>query len=468
MVVYKEYTNDQYAAFFKNAFNGNYNYTEDRMADWFMGQAGAQSVIGSYGVTKSNLLSTYIPILKEKLNGGYFMFLATCVNEGGGAGNWINHYMSDTSSDPRQCMRDDCDYINSILYNKSTHATLYANEVNGGAPVPEDNPGEADRVLASCEGGTIGRYYMPATMAGNAWVYATTWCTNHQGAAPGAYFNNPYDQIIDLIKSAGVDPFSGSGGGGGGSDQPSGNQLITDPVELVKRLLKAMLVDMHFINNNNMYMNLLVKITKQLDNTYKLSPNFDINKLTLAAINALFGNNQDDNNGNGGEGKAGYYWPFNGNNKIILTSPYGYRDASIGSGAFHQGIDIVDSGGSGTPIYAIHNGTVTVSSDSVPGWESAGSMILIKNDTDNKIVTYEEFHPGSMMVNVGDTVKGGQQIAINGVSGNATGEHLHLGINEKGFAPLNPSNWEDPSGYIGINNQEGTYSRPDQIGNSGN
>lgn len=464
MVIYKKYTNEQYAAFFKNAFNGNYNYTEEKMADWFMAQHGAQSVIGSYGITKSNLLSTYIPILKSKLNGGYFMFLAICVQEGGGAGNWINHYMYDTSSSPAQCMRDDCDYINSILYNMGTHVALSANEVNGGLRVPEDNPGEAEKVLSQCPGGTVGRYYMPATMAGNAWVYATNWCKTHQYPAPGAYFNNPYDVIIDLIKSAGADPFNGAGGStGGGGD--NGNELITDPVELVKRLLKAMLVDMHFINNNNMYLNLLIKIQKQLDNTYKISPNFDIDSLTLSAINALFGGKGSGDTEN--SGKEGYYWPFNGNNKIIMTSPYGYRDASIGSGAFHQGIDIVDSGGSGTPIYAIHNGTVTVSSDAVPGWESAGSMILIKNDTDKKIVTYEEFRPGSMLVKVGDTVKGGQQIATNGISGNATGEHLHLGINEKGFAPLNPSNWEDPSPYIGIKNQTGTYERPDNIGNSG-
>lgn len=159
---------------------------------------------------------------------------------------------------------------------------------------------------------------------------------------------------------------------------------------------------------------------------------------------------------------AGYSWPFD-TDSITITSPYGYRDASIGSGSFHQGIDILPTGKSGATIYAIHDGTVTISANvAAAGWEAAGAMIIIKG-TDEKMVTYEEFKTGSMKVKVGDTVKAGQPIAIMGISGNSTGEHLHLGINDKGLAPLNPANWEDPTPYLGLPNKTGVFTRPKDI-----
>jgi murein DD-endopeptidase MepM/ murein hydrolase activator NlpD len=159
---------------------------------------------------------------------------------------------------------------------------------------------------------------------------------------------------------------------------------------------------------------------------------------------------------------AGYSWPFD-TDSMTITSPYGYRDASIGSGSFHQGIDILPTGKSGAIIYAIHDGTVTISSNvAAAGWEAAGAMIIIKG-TDGKMVTYEEFKAGSMKVKVGDNVKAGQPIAISGISGNSTGEHLHLGINDKGLAPLNPANWNDPTPYLGLPNKTGVFTRPKDI-----
>lgn len=89
-------------------------------------------------------------------------------------------------------------------------------------------------------------------------------------------------------------------------------------------------------------------------------------------------------------------------------------------------------------------------------------MIIIKG-TDGKMVTYEEFKAGSMKVKVGDTVKAGQAIAIMGISGNSTGEHLHLGINDKGLAPLNPDNWDDPTPYLDLPNKTGVFTRPKDI-----
>lgn len=476
MVIYKKYSLEQYKAFLSNSFSSNFGMSEDKTLNWFFSQHGAQTVISRYGLTKSNMKNTYIPYLNKHL-GGYFMFLAITVQEGGGAGNWINHYPASVSSSNGMAdMKPDVAYINSLLNSKAYPVSLSAPEVNGGLRVPEDNPGTAKQLLDSLGYGTIGRYYMPATMAGNAWVFATNWCINHQGPAPGAYFGNPYDAIIDVIKSAGADPFKNHGGGKPQPPIPVApmppNTLETDPVELFKKALRAMLKDLHSINNPNIYYNFFLKILKQLNNTYKITANFDIDQLNLNSINEIFGGKPPESNhndqpggGSGGAGQNDYWWPFLG--QIQVTSPYGYRDASIGSGAFHQGIDMVEVAHSGRYIYAIHAGTVTISSDRVPGWEAAGSMILIKNDGDNKIVTYEEFKPGSMMVRVGQHVKGGQKIAVMGVSGNSTGEHLHLGINTKGLAPLNPYNWANPAPYIGIQNAVGIYSKPPHVGYPG-
>ena len=90
MPSYKTYTTEQYTKFLKNSTSNNFGFSDDKLADWFMAQAGAVPVITSYGVTKENLLSTYIPKIKE-YQGEAAFFLFYTVTEGGGAGNWINH-----------------------------------------------------------------------------------------------------------------------------------------------------------------------------------------------------------------------------------------------------------------------------------------------------------------------------------------------------------------------------------------
>lgn len=495
MPIYKEYTTAQYEKYLSLPFNSNFGFSEEEAADWYLKQAGAQSCIHSYGITKKKLLNSYIPMLKNKLNGGYFMFFAVSSHEGGGAGNFINHYADDTASTGLGCARDDCDYINWTL-KSNLGVAMSAPEVLGGTMAVQDTPGEATKFYRTLKNGTIGKYYMPATFAGNSWVWATKWTLAHQGPIPGAYYGNPYDQVIDELKKAGINPF-GSGGGTNpdGSDKPNPappdngkppkkNGLETDPVKAFKKALNAMFKDLYYINNDNMYINKFIKIKKQLNNTYKIESNLDLENLTLKSLNAIFGGKPNGNGtpignegGNGtvvkpgkGGGKKGYYWPFP-SETLILTSPMGQRGLF-----YHQGIDICDGDNPnawGRPIYAIHSGTVLVSGDApaMPGWGEAGSMIIIKNDdAAGKVVTYEEFAPGTMKVKKGDYVKGGQLIATSGVSGNSQGVHLHLGISNPTGDPVlvtpgaHPGvGWLDPAPYIGVANRAGTYRRPKRI-----
>ena len=75
MPSYKTYTTEQYTSFLKNSTSNNFGLSDEKLADWFMAQAGARPVITSYGVTKENLLSTYIPKIKEyQGEAAFFLF----------------------------------------------------------------------------------------------------------------------------------------------------------------------------------------------------------------------------------------------------------------------------------------------------------------------------------------------------------------------------------------------------------
>lgn len=228
MPSYKNYTNEQYEAFLKNKTSNSFGLSDEKLADWFMGQAGASAVINSYGVTKSNLLSTYIPKIKE-YQGSASFFLFYTVTENGGAGNWINHYMQDTGTDGLSCLIDDLEYCKEINNGYNGYpVAMTAPELKGLVP-PQNTINACQDMYNKIGKNTIGAIIMPSTMAGNAWVFAEQWCLDNQGpSAPAVYFGNPYDQMIATIKSAGVDPFKGGGGDGTANPSPSTPSLKTE------------------------------------------------------------------------------------------------------------------------------------------------------------------------------------------------------------------------------------------------
>jgi murein DD-endopeptidase MepM/ murein hydrolase activator NlpD len=119
---------------------------------------------------------------------------------------------------------------------------------------------------------------------------------------------------------------------------------------------------------------------------------------------------------------SGLSWPLQGR----ITSPYGPR-----WGGFHTGIDI--AGSIGTPYYAAAAGTVVAA-----GWGGAyGNMILI--DHGNGVET-RYAHSSKLLVSVGTHVSKGQKIGLVGMTGNATGPHLHFEVIKNG-ATVNPENY---------------------------
>lgn len=116
-------------------------------------------------------------------------------------------------------------------------------------------------------------------------------------------------------------------------------------------------------------------------------------------------------------------WPTYGE----VSSRFGWR----WGGDWHPGIDIAND--YGTPIEAAADGTVVYS-----GWYSGyGKMIQI--DHHNGIVTVYG-HCSELLVNVGASVKKGENIALMGSTGYSTGPHLHYEVRVNGTV-VNPANF---------------------------
>lgn len=277
MPSYKTYTTEQYINFFKNKTSNNFGLSDEALADWFMGQPGARPVINSYGVNKQNLLSTYIPKIKE-YQGEAAFFLFYTVTEGGGAGNWINHYATDQGSTGMECLISDLEYCRKIDNGYNGYpVAMTAPEVRGRPP--QENINDCQNAYNNAGKGTIGSIMMPSTMAGNAWVFAEDWCLAHQGAsAPAVYFGNPYDLMIKTIKNAGVDPFTGSGGNDGVASPQNPTKPKEDKVDnsakrkAMLEALNKMFDTLKDMFNQNVYtasdqymFNKVVKLTKNMN-----------------------------------------------------------------------------------------------------------------------------------------------------------------------------------------------------------
>ena len=112
-------------------------------------------------------------------------------------------------------------------------------------------------------------------------------------------------------------------------------------------------------------------------------------------------------------------WPTAGRN--INCDYWGYYG--------HNGVDI--GGASGTPIYAFMGGTVTFS-----GWDSTGYGYCVKINHGNGLVTIYA-HCSALYVSAGQQVAAGETLGGIGMTGWATGNHLHFEIKVNGVS-VNP------------------------------
>jgi murein DD-endopeptidase MepM/ murein hydrolase activator NlpD len=132
-----------------------------------------------------------------------------------------------------------------------------------------------------------------------------------------------------------------------------------------------------------------------------------------------------------------FEWPLLG----TITSQYGWRKNPItGQYANHNGLDIAAN--TGTDIVAAYGGTV-----SKVGYSSSyGNYVIIDHGGDVQTLYA---HCSKIKVEVGQSVKKGEIVALVGSTGRSTGPHLHFEVTENGVR-VNPlSHGAEPKkGYL--------------------
>ncbi len=119
-----------------------------------------------------------------------------------------------------------------------------------------------------------------------------------------------------------------------------------------------------------------------------------------------------------------YIWPAKG----IISCEFGYRGNSIGS-SNHRGIDIAAR--EGDPIIAADGGVVIFAGED----GTYGNIVRILHE--NGDVTWYA-HCSELLVSAGENVKQGDLIALMGMTGLASGNHLHFEIRQEGKTPIDP------------------------------
>jgi murein DD-endopeptidase MepM/ murein hydrolase activator NlpD len=116
-----------------------------------------------------------------------------------------------------------------------------------------------------------------------------------------------------------------------------------------------------------------------------------------------------------------YIWPAKG----VLTSGFGHR-----WGRMHKGIDI--GAPIGTPVVAVAAGVVVSA-----GWNDGGYGNLVEIQHFGGSVTLYA-HNQRVLVDKGEQVEQGQQIAELGSTGRSTGPHLHFELHPSGKGAVDP------------------------------
>ncbi|MBL9038926.1 MAG: M23 family metallopeptidase [Archangium sp.] len=122
-----------------------------------------------------------------------------------------------------------------------------------------------------------------------------------------------------------------------------------------------------------------------------------------------------------------FQWPLL---PVVVTSPFGTRLHPIaGEYRFHSGIDLLAE--PSQSIYAAEAGTVVFS-----GWNSGhGKQVEVHHDSH---LTTRYSHLDALLVEEGQTVKRGELLGLAGMTGAATGVHLHFELRRDGDA-IDPS-----------------------------
>lgn len=108
---------------------------------------------------------------------------------------------------------------------------------------------------------------------------------------------------------------------------------------------------------------------------------------------------------------------------------------------YYDGHDGYDYGLTYEPVAAAAPGTVILSGWAVPSCHSCLSGLTIEISHGNGLLTYYG-HLSQLYVAIGQPVGRGQVIGLSGMTGTATGPHLHFGVYyTNGGGPVDPYGW---------------------------
>ena len=124
-----------------------------------------------------------------------------------------------------------------------------------------------------------------------------------------------------------------------------------------------------------------------------------------------------------------------------VTSGFGKRTSPTeGASSDHKGIDIVLNDPN---IPSVASGRV-----GYVGYSSSGGNMVIVEHADGTRATYMHMASPSTL-NVGDIVKEGDTIGVQGSTGISTGDHLHFQIEKNGVF-LDPKTWFEENDTTGL------------------
>lgn len=186
----------KFAAF---SIGSTFDLEDSVVEKWFLSTNTA--VIGRYGINSSNI-GQITKVVKEAGVSPMFFYGYT-VNEGGGAGGYINHwFQKDMPGTMLADAKKDAEYLKNQSRDEHPRAAT-----GGGEPASMPTAA-AQKFLDSLPLGSIGRIYIAATSAATAEIEEHFGEFDRKSNPDSARFGDVFTTIMQRIKDLGGDPMN--------------------------------------------------------------------------------------------------------------------------------------------------------------------------------------------------------------------------------------------------------------------